>query len=176
MAKNSMEITIHKISAAHNVARIDIVKADDAFHFFLSIDWLLNIVYVFRGLWDNNLDHLSALYFELIVLEGDHTYIYFNLFQHLSGGIVIILPAVCLVTSITTGSLSMRVQQSLFKRKWKFAPCEQLRQLTFCPPVNYTSKYIVNRLRSSHIIKRTCKVTTLLEEYSAMHLISSSSS
>jgi hypothetical protein len=44
-----MEITIHKISAAHTVTRMDIVKADDAFHFFLSIDWLLNIVYTLEA-------------------------------------------------------------------------------------------------------------------------------
>jgi hypothetical protein len=50
MAKNSMEITIQKISAAHNVTRFTIVKADDAFHFFLSIDRLLHIVYTFREL------------------------------------------------------------------------------------------------------------------------------
>jgi len=98
-----MEITIHKISVAHNITSFTIVKAMMLSTLFLSIYRLLNTVYTIRGL-GNNLGPLLAFYFELMVFEGDYIYIYFNVFQHLSLRMIVILLAVCRVTWITTGS------------------------------------------------------------------------
>jgi hypothetical protein len=74
MAKNSMEITIHKISVAHNITSFTIVKAMMLSTLFLSIYRLLNTVYTIRGR-GNNLGPLLAFYFELMVFEGDYIYI-----------------------------------------------------------------------------------------------------
>jgi hypothetical protein len=84
--------------------------------------------------------HLLAFYFELIVFECDNL----HLLQSIpapSLGIVVILLAVCPVTPITTGSFSMRMQQSLFKCKSKFTPSRTTLAINFSAVRSTTSVY-----------------------------------
>ena len=128
---------------------------------FLSIDRVFHIDYTFRGLWGNNLGNLLAFYFELIVFKVI-TYIYFNIFQYLSLGIVVILLAVCLVSSITTGSFSMRMQQSLFKRKWRFAQSRITLTISFSAVQSAAPVYTTNGCAPFRYYQgRTWKLTIL---------------
>ena len=176
MAKNSMEITIQKISAGGTTSQGLIYwKLMMLLTLFLSIDSLLHIVYTFRSVWGNNLSHLLAFCFELIIFERDHIYLP-QYIQHLSLGIVVILLAVCLVTLITTESFSMRIQQSLFKHKWKFTPSRTTLAINFSAVQSTTPVYTTNRLRSSHIISVAHGSWPFYRRILGFPLISSSSS